>query len=217
MMNNVRALATGDTWLYHACVVSRDDAVLTVACGGRQLRCLRAAGCLLVPEAGDLVLVCAGEHDAYVIAVLMQAASDEPHEVVFEGDTRLLVKDGSLAVAASHAVEIAAGERYTVSADQAELTFQTAKMQCHSYMAAGEANLQRWTQIHELADQRWSGVREERLEAIDRVVRVARHDQLEANSVAQRIEEDWSVRAADASLKADQSVTIDSNGPIALG
>ncbi|MFL9988894.1 DUF3540 domain-containing protein [Paraburkholderia sediminicola] len=216
-MNKVHALATGDASLYHARVVSRHDVMLTVAYGTLHLRCLRAAGCLLVPEPGDLVLVCASEHDAYVIAVLAQMASDMPREVVFEGDTRLRVNDGSLEVGADHGVEMIAGERYKVTADRAELSFRTAEMHCESYLASGESNLQQWTRIHELADQRWSGVREERLEVIDRVVRVAAHDQLEAGSVAQRIEEDWSVSAADVSMKADQCVAIDATGYIALG
>ena len=146
-MNNVHALATGGASFFHARVVSRDDAMLLVACGNQHLRCTRAAGCLLVPEPGDLVLLCADEHDAYVIAVLVQSACDAPREVAFEGDTQLRVKDGRLEMAASHGVEIAAGEHYKVSAKQADFTFRTARMKCDRYSASGQVNLQQWAQI----------------------------------------------------------------------
>ncbi len=97
-------------------VVQIEGPVFVVRCGSVELRAKRAASCLLQPERGDFVLVAgAGSGPCYVLAVLErdEAAAGR---IVVDGDLKIQLPNGRLAVAAQDGVHVASGQDVSVAA-----------------------------------------------------------------------------------------------------
>jgi Protein of unknown function (DUF3540) len=90
--------------LTYATVTGRADQWYFVgATAGAPQRALRADSCLLEPECGDTVLVCAGgaQTVSYILAVLARAASASA-VLALPGDVALHTDSGALRVEAAH-------------------------------------------------------------------------------------------------------------------
>lgn len=96
-------------------VVRVDSACYVVRTRADGLReCRLAASCLLVPEAGDQVLLSqAGAHGCYVIAVLERRAGST-QQLNLTGDTRLSVKQGVLMVEGECGLSLASDSAVTL-------------------------------------------------------------------------------------------------------
>jgi hypothetical protein len=94
--------------LAHGRITGRDqEAYVTRLEDGRTVLAYRASGCLLVPEAGDVVLVYAGPGKAvYVLNVLEKASPDST--LAFEESVR--IRAGRVEVEGSQSVALRAPE-----------------------------------------------------------------------------------------------------------
>ncbi|MGO4742360.1 DUF3540 domain-containing protein [Serratia quinivorans] len=97
------------------------DGSLVVESQGRGWHCRRAASCLLTPALGDNVLIAAGEHQLWVIAVLERA---EPHSVSrlsVDGDLQIETPQGTLSLHSAQGLNLAGDE----------LSLQARSGDCH--------------------------------------------------------------------------------------
>lgn len=114
---NMAAKWNGDdvAWQETASVTSVEGAEYVVESASGVRRARRAAGCLLVPAAGDTVLVASSQRGAWVLTVLERDEGAEGRLRV-EGDVRVEVPSGRLAVSAREGVEVASGAAVTMVA-----------------------------------------------------------------------------------------------------
>lgn len=107
---NMAARWNGDdaAWQETATVTSVEGAEYVVESASGARRAKRAAGCLLVPARGDVVLTASSQRGVWVLTVLERDEREEARLRV-EGDVRVELPSGSLAVSAREGVELASG------------------------------------------------------------------------------------------------------------
>lgn len=86
------------------------DGSLVVECQGRGWHCRRAASCLLTPALGDNVLVAAGEHQLWVIAVLERAEPQSVARLSVDGDLEIETPQGALSLNSAQGLNLASDE-----------------------------------------------------------------------------------------------------------
>ncbi|WP_437872626.1 DUF3540 domain-containing protein [Sorangium sp. So ce363] len=95
-------------------VVRADGAALVVETDAGELRAKRAKGCLLEPEAGDLVLVAvATDGRCYVLSVL-EREDGAPGSIVADGDLNIKLPAGRLGVAAQDGIGLVSAKEVAV-------------------------------------------------------------------------------------------------------
>ena len=96
------------------------------AAGGE--RCLRAESCLLEPEIGDTVLLCAGAAGvaSYILAILARASSSGG-TLTLPGGNAIVSDEAQLRLAA-RSVALTAGERVTLAAPRVEVNALSGEM-----------------------------------------------------------------------------------------
>ena len=114
---NMAAKWNGDdaAWQETATVTAVEGAEYAVESAAGRRRARRAAGCLLVPAAGDTVLVASSQRGCWVLTVLERDASTAAR-LELDGDVELRVASGRLAVAAREGVDVASGATVSVVA-----------------------------------------------------------------------------------------------------
>ncbi|TKD35160.1 DUF3540 domain-containing protein [Azotobacter chroococcum] len=88
-------------------IADRGDDVFFVETEGRGYNCRRAASCLLLPEAGDRVLIAAVDStlEIYLLAVI-ERASAGPARLQVKGDLLLASGQGSIRMQAAQSLDI---------------------------------------------------------------------------------------------------------------
>ena len=95
-------------------VVRADGAALVVETDAGELRAKRAKGCLLEPEAGDLVLIAvATDGRCYVLSVL-EREDGAPGSIVADGDLNIKLPAGRLGVAAQDGIGLVSAKEVAV-------------------------------------------------------------------------------------------------------
>jgi len=102
-------------WQETATVIAVEGAGYVIESASGRRRAQRAAGCLLVPAAGDTVLVASSQRGCWVLTVLERDASTAAR-LELDGDVELRVASGRLAVAAREGVDVASGGTVSVVA-----------------------------------------------------------------------------------------------------
>jgi hypothetical protein len=85
--------------------VAQGDGVFLVQVGTEIFEARRALGCLVDPREGDEVLVSRSSDHAWVLTVLSRA-DHAPVEIVADGDLRIRLNDGRLAVVTRDGVDV---------------------------------------------------------------------------------------------------------------
>jgi len=86
-------------------VVRVEDGAFVVRVQAVEVRCARAASCLLEPAVGDRVVAWSEGAEAWVLAVL-ERAPETACDVVLEGDARVRSRDGAVTVSAPGGVRL---------------------------------------------------------------------------------------------------------------
>jgi len=188
---------------HHARVIARGtNRSLAVVCETGSLCASVADGCLLRPDVGDMVLVSVTEHDAYVVTVLARAGQSGGAVVLDMGEgVMLAAESGVLSIEAERA-----------SLRFAHCDWSSGVLHCHGDEAEFSWRDQRtWSErsVEDAAEKR------EYFREASR--HVAGHEEHSANSLRQRVTEDWSAQAKDISLFGTERVKADTDGDIQLG
>lgn len=186
--------------------VLKDNCVLDTSQG--PVRAARAAGCLLAPRPGDLVLACldpAGEH--FVLTVLRRAP-DTPGEIAYSGDLRLRAS-GDLTLAAGNDAALVAGGDLHVAATRGELAFGRIGL----LAKAATVRLGALTFVAEAVEQIISRLTQR---LTDAVRLVSGHDESQAGSARYLVEDTLTMHAKNAVHMAEEVVKIDA-GQVHLG
>lgn len=168
----------------------------------------RAASCLLVPRAGDRVLM--GCTPApYLLAVLERDDQETPSEIAVDGDTRIVARNGSLELDAEEGLRLrtrkvidALAERITVKTRTAELVSSAVDAVAkHLRLSADEIGVV--ARHHDLICERIS-------QKAERVYRfIGELDQLRAHTFDYRAEHTAQIRGDNTVMVARELAKID--------
>ncbi|OWT59100.1 hypothetical protein CEY11_13000 [Candidimonas nitroreducens] len=198
--------------LRHVRLTVRDGTRYGVGSGAERAWLTTAAGCLLQPAVGDLVLASIEEGRGYILTVLERAKPDDAAEISLPGDLHLHLPAGHLEVTAAQGARLDAGPRLETRAAQWQGDFDGARLQCRALLLSGHALQAHWHSRTEACSGTWfvaaqrgethlgSGLR-----------RVAGHDEITAQSLRQLVERDWRLQAASADLQAQRRVALRSD------
>jgi len=212
MKNNVTALkkktAPWPVMFAYAMVSARENGHYRVVTGdGQGINAQKAAGCLLVPEMGDRVLLaCDEEGEGFIMEVLVKARL--PAEVVVPGDVTIRSENGDLRLM-GRTIAVAAEEKATVEAPVLALTGVT-----------GEGRFLSFSLMAKIL-----GVRSGRVSAIidvldtvcgrltERIRNSFRHienlEEVKAGRLRTIVRERFALRAKQTSILSEEEVTID--------
>ena len=167
-----------------------------------------AAGCLLQPAIGDLALVSLMGGQGYIVTVLERGAPDTPAEVALPGDLQLSLPHGRLALTAAHGVSVDAGPALDIAARQLTAALQAADLACQTLKLTGDEALTQWNTRTDVSGSRLDIATRSESHAEHSVRRIAGHEEVSAQSLRQTVDQDWSVHADTASLKARERVAV---------
>lgn len=188
-------------------LVSRDGAdYILMDERGATIKCQKAAGCLLAPEVGDMVLIARGGREGHFILTVLKRGQSESR-IVFEGDARVMA-GGQLQIEGR---EVNLGSRTSVTIEAPEVKLGGLK---------GLASFLNFSLVANLAS-----VRASRLTAVAAAIEtmaervtmrlkdcfrwVSRIDQTRAGRVSLRSEEHLEIKAGQASIQAEGELKMD--------
>ncbi|MEO7031576.1 MAG: DUF3540 domain-containing protein [Herbaspirillum sp.] len=173
-------------------------------------RAQRAASCLIEPECGDTVLLCAGggtQAGAYILAVLTRA-DNTGATLHLPGAVEMTTQHGKLRVNATQ-LELTAHDSVSLQAPKIELDGLAGKLQFHRIDANAQEFNGRIGNISLLAQNVHS--------TVDRLIQKARNsfrwienlDETRAGRVRMQITDRFQLKARHASMIAEDQVKID--------
>jgi hypothetical protein len=202
--------------LYHARLVMRDGARYGALTDEGAHWVTPAAGCLLQPEIGDLVLASVAGGQGYILTVLERGTPEAIARIEVPGSLRLSVPEGRLELDAAQGVSLDAGPSLSLKAETAAAAFEQAEVCSQSLRVAGETLHTTWTSRTDVSGTRLDIATRGETHLAQSVRRVAGHEEVSAGSLRQTVTEDWSVQAATADVKAADRVAIDA-GSVQIG
>jgi len=186
---------------------AREDAIV-VRVGDAELRAMVATSCLVVPQAGDRVLVAMPEGECYVLAVLRREAG-AVRRIATDGDLELSAPKGKVVVASGEGIDLLTPKETSVVTGNLNLHAgdATAVLERLSYL--GTAVRAEVGKLRVVAAE-LDGLFERSLQRIKRAYRfVEEIDQTRARQIDVTAETSVRVHAGNTVMTADELVKID--------
>lgn len=176
-----------------------------------QYRARRAAGCLVAPSVGDLVLLAlVGDAGHWVLCVLERAQAGATR-ISVDGDLELVAANGNVAITAGTRVGIAACDEVSVTAPRVDVTGVDATIVFERITAAGSylrAEIARVMVVGETLES----VFDRFTQRVKRALRVVEEtDSLQAGRIDYDAREDLQLRAESMLVSTDKIVKMDSD------
>lgn len=180
--------------LHHVKVQALQGECCVVICADGLLVLPVAAGCLMQPAPGDLVLASVAHDAGYIIQVLSRS-STQPTQLRIEGDAELRVRDG----------------RLRMCADTLDIQANTLSLHAQRMLDSGLQRQSNWDQRVDVTGHQQSFIERRELHIERSVRRVAGHEEQSAGSVRLIVAQDWRVRADTADLLGGRRVKVDAD------
>jgi hypothetical protein len=205
---NKRVGEVGVGRLLEGVVVLGDGSTSVVRTSDGDLRCERAASCLLEPAPRDRVLVARSESGDYLLAVLVREATS-PMRLSSDEGIELASKKGSVTLIASEDVKLVGGRAVTVGTRELAVAAESGQLKIDSVGFLGKVADLGVGALRVAAEsvERVAGRAVERLGRSYRFVEEAEH--LRARELDVRTEATLSLRAEHAVLHARKVVKMD--------
>ncbi|MFP4587950.1 MAG: DUF3540 domain-containing protein [Desulfohalobiaceae bacterium] len=177
----------------------QEDCFLLRTQWGR-VECKRAAGCLLKPGIGDLVLASLSQDKSYIISVLERNLESEPH---------LDLEAGTVISSACGDLSLAAAGRLNCGADRIEMSSRSAEITTESISFTSKVFRAQVRVFKTIAEEIDTVARDltQRLVSVFRQTR--EHEECQAGSKRQLVEETLTLQSKNAVVTADEDVRVD--------
>jgi len=186
---------------------TRDDVCILDTDHG-PVRASRAAGCLLAPRPGDLVLACLDPDGTTFVLSVLRRAEGAPGEIAYAGALTVRAAD-DLSLCAAGDVALAASNQLTVAASQGEITFTGVRLVAKT----ATVTLGALTLLAGAVEHIVSRLTQRLTNAVRLV---AEHDESQAGSARHLVEDTLTIHAKNAVHVAEEVVKIDA-GQVHLG
>ncbi|WP_164741316.1 DUF3540 domain-containing protein [Achromobacter spanius] len=202
--------------LHHARLVMRDGRRYAALTGAGAIWVTPAAGCLLQPEVGDMALISVAAGQGYILTVLERGAPASAARVEVPGDLQLSLPEGKLTIQAAEGVALDAGPTLEINAEHATVTLDEADLRYRTLNTAGDTAHTQWNTRTDVSVNHLEIANRAEVHLGQSMRRVAGHEDVAAGSQRTVVNDDWSVHAATADLKARDRVAVDA-GSVQIG
>jgi hypothetical protein len=137
-MDNLARLRPISPYHTSATVLRAEDGGFRARTDTGEIRCRRAASCLLEPSVGDRVLVFADTDGRNYILAVLERPEGAPGEVVVEGDLRWVSRAGAMHFTAPKGIHLESRAEVTAVTDRFRLVAESAQVATRSVLAVGE-------------------------------------------------------------------------------
>ncbi len=190
-------------------VVDRDGATWKVTAPSGDYEAKRAVSCLVAPAIGAEVLLVRGEGRAYVLAVLEGTGDKKAMRLEVDGDVTMHVSEGSFAVAASEGVDLVAGDEITTTSRSLRMRASEGHLFIDSLSYLGSRVLVEVSHAKTVMSV-LDSVADRISQRVKRVYRTVEElDQLRAEQVDYKAEQNIRVRGKNALVTAEELVKVD--------
>lgn len=201
--------AGGQARQYHARLVMQDGTRFCALTDAGAIWVVPAAGCLLQPELGDVVLISAAGAKGYVLTVLERAHQDKTAVIAVQGDVCLQARGGRLELASEQGLVLDAGAELTVDAQAAYVRLQQAKVHCDDLSVSGVQMQSRWDRRTDVAREQVDIAVSSETHFGRSTRRIAGHEEVSMDSSRQVVTRDLTLRAGTATLMGRDRVAVD--------
>ncbi len=202
----------GPASLHHIRLTIQDAQRFAALHKGERLWLTPAAGCLLAPEVGDLVLASVTHDQGYILTVLERARPDATAEISMPGGLRVTLPQGKLEITAAQGISMSSATDIEIEAEQWTALFKKANIACQTLQVSGVSVQSTWQSRSDICSGTHLQVaaRNENLYGSS-VRRISGHEESTADSMRQLVARDWSLQAASADLDAKDRVALNAN------
>ncbi len=186
--------------------VCGDRLVLCAAYG--EIHAERAAGCLLAPRPGDLVLASMDARGGAFVLSVLKRETEAPGEIDYPGDLRLRAR-GDLRLDAGGDAGLSAGETLVLAAKEGEASFEKVS----ALAKTADVRLGTLTMMAGAVEQFFSRLTQR---LTNSVRLVEEHEEVQAGSARYLIEDTLTMHSKNALHIAEEVVKIDA-GQVHLG
>src|SRR5690606_21331698 len=194
---------------YHARLVMQDGERYCALTDAGAIWVVAAAGCLLQPALGDIVLVSATGAKGYVLTVLEREHKDETAVLSVQGHARLRARGGRMEIAAEQGLAVDAGTGLVVSAQTAHVSVASAKVDCEALAISGTQMQSHWERRTDIAREHVEIAASSESHLGRSTRRIAGHEEVSADSSRQLVARDLTVRAGTATLVGRDRIAVD--------
>ena len=185
-----------------------DDLIVQTPTGRTRAR--KATSCLLVPEAGDQVLISEDNFGrSYVLSVLERLDDRTGNQISLKGPTRLEVTDGDLTLTAESGLGLASPARIALTASELDINASRAQIGIEETHLAGKSLSASIEQIRTVARSMDSFIKNwvQRMSSCFRYVREI--DETQTATARQLVEGTLTVQTGNSVHMAEGHVKID--------
>lgn len=175
-----------------------------------QMKARRAASCLLVPAAGDQVLLSEDNFGrVYVLSILERPDHPAENQIALDGATRLTVAEGDLTIVAEKGVTMASPAHVSLSAGELQVQAARADIGLDETTVAGTSLNASFERIRTMARSMDTFIKSwvQRMSSCFRYVREV--DETQAASARQLVEGTLTVQTGNSVHIAEGHVKID--------
>lgn len=210
MQETARNIESPRLSLGYGTVAGCNGREIIVQTSAGQTKARRAAGCLLVPAAGDQVLLSEDNFGrVYVLSILERPDHPAENQIALNGDTRLTVADGDLTIAAEKGVAMASPAHVSLSAGELQVHAARADIGLDETTVAGTSLNASFERIRTMARSMDTFIKSwvQRMSSCFRYVREV--DETQAASARQLVEGTLTVQTGNSVHMAEGHVKID--------
>lgn len=212
MENTAERIEADQPVLEYCTVVGEKDGVWTVSAGGAVYAAKRAAGCLLMPEKNDTVLLSiANGGPCYILSVLERPGQKKTvsSTLSFEGTVNLDVRNGALRVFADEGLAFTTPGALAMTADDMGLNARTAGANVGKLSFLAQVFDGRIQKVKVIADAVDTVFRR----AVQRFVTsyryVEKHEEVQSRSTRMLVDETLTMQTKNTVHIAEEHVKID--------
>lgn len=199
----------GQARQYHARLVMQDGERFCALTDAGAIWVAAAAGCLLQPELGDVVLISATGAKGYVLTVLERGRKDKTAILAVQGDACLQARDGRLQIASERGLTLDAGAELTIHAEAACVSLESAKVKCDDLSVQGKQMQSHWDRRTDVAQEHVEIAVNSEAHLGRSTRRIAGHEEVSVDSSRQVVARDLTLRAGTATLVGRDRVAVD--------
>lgn len=189
-------------------VLETNDGELTVATDFGKFRARRALSCLIIPEAGDRVLLAGCGEEMFVLAVLERSATT-PLQITLARDVNIAAPNGRITIAASEGIELVSAGNMGLTTATLQLRAGSARIFLNKMQYLGRRIFAEFETV-KLIGSILDSVMERVCRKVKRSYRIVQElDHVRAEQIDYRARKNFSFRGKNTLVTAEELVKFD--------
>ena len=179
-----------------------------VLCERGVMRATLAFSCLVIPEAGDKVLINNSGKENHILAIIERPQNNDM-KLSFPGNVAFEAKSGDINLTTAQQLNMSSAKKMQLTTTQLAITSIDAKVRSENFSISGDKVTSHWREVNSISSamnlivERLSQRIKNSFRLVDGV------DQQKSQNYMQTVEKTLSIRSRDAVITARKDVKID--------